>query len=408
MENRSFDHLLGWLPGADGRQAGLVYTDRNGVPYSTYPLAPDYQGCGHPDPAHGYDEGRVEYDNGRCDGWLRAGDNDIYSIGYYQRSDLPFFGRAAADWTSFDRYFAAILGPTFPNRFIQHAAQTDRIDDSFTISTLPTIWDRLADAGLTGRYYFSDLPFLLLWGPLKYFVVNPIARPITEFFADCLAGTLPEVSFVEPRFIGEDEGTSNDDHPHADIRSGEDFLNQVYTAVTHSPAWDRTILVVNFDEWGGFFEHVPPGITPISQLERSAGNQDGRRGFRTPALVVSPFARRESVSHRVFDHSSILRMIEWRWNLAPLTVRDRTANNLAEALDFRNPSLFAPQYLVPPVIGTACPSPPSNVIALAARPDFQVGATGGSGMAAVTVRRSARWRGLRSLARQYGLERGGP
>src|SRR5512143_3119268 len=80
MENRSFDHFLGWLPGADGRQAGLVYNDAAGSPHSTYPLAPDYQGCGHPDPDHSYPGGRVEYDNGACDGWLRAGQNDEYAI----------------------------------------------------------------------------------------------------------------------------------------------------------------------------------------------------------------------------------------------------------------------------------------------------------------------------------------
>src|SRR5947209_5845015 len=87
MENRSFDHVLGWLPGAvpeaDGRQAGLTYVDGSGHSYSTYPLAPDYQGCSHPDPDHSYEGGRVEFDNGACDGWLRAGSNDVYAIGYY-------------------------------------------------------------------------------------------------------------------------------------------------------------------------------------------------------------------------------------------------------------------------------------------------------------------------------------
>ena len=359
-----------------------MYRDRNDVAFRTYPLAPDYQGCGHPDPDHSYEGGRIQYDDGRCDGFLRSGDNDIYAIGYYKRTDLPFFGRAAADWTSFDRYFAAIMSQTFPNRFIQHAAQTDRLDDSITISTLATIWDRLAENDLTGRYYFSDLPFLLLWGA-KYL---PIMRPIDEFMVACAAGTLPQVSFVEPRFVGEDEGTSNDDHPHADIRSGEAFLNDVYTAVTHSPAWAHTVLVINFDEWGGFFDHVPPDVTAISDLERAAGNADGRRGFRTPALVVSPFARREYVSHRVFDHSSILRMIEWRWGLDALTVRDQTANNLAEVLDFRHPRLHAPQYLVPPVVGQACPSTASVIAS-----------------ADVSRARSLRWRGLQELAGVYAI-----
>src|SRR5688572_18866386 len=83
MENRSFDHMLGWLPGAAGQQAGLTYTDAAGMAHDTYPLAPDYQGCGHPDPDHSYEGGRVEFNDGACDGWLRAGRNDEYSIGYY-------------------------------------------------------------------------------------------------------------------------------------------------------------------------------------------------------------------------------------------------------------------------------------------------------------------------------------
>src|SRR5438552_15879811 len=120
MENRSFDHFLGWLPGADGMQAGLSYLDRAGVPHSTHRLAPDYQGCGHPDPDHSYEGGRIEYDNGAADGWLRAGANDDYAIGYYTRKDLTFLGRAAPDWTACDRYFAAILAETFPNRIYQH------------------------------------------------------------------------------------------------------------------------------------------------------------------------------------------------------------------------------------------------------------------------------------------------
>src|SRR5207248_5329345 len=95
MENRSFDHLLGWLPGADGKQAGLAYTDAAGVSHPTHALAPDFQGCAFSDPDHSYDGARVEWNNGACDGWLRAGRNDLYSIGYYRRQDLPFLGKLA-------------------------------------------------------------------------------------------------------------------------------------------------------------------------------------------------------------------------------------------------------------------------------------------------------------------------
>src|SRR5437762_561532 len=93
MENRSFDHLLGWVPGADGKQAGLAYPDPNGNLVATHPLAPDFQGCAHPDPDHSYAGGRIQYDDGKCDGWLLDTANDAYAVGYYTASNLPFFSR---------------------------------------------------------------------------------------------------------------------------------------------------------------------------------------------------------------------------------------------------------------------------------------------------------------------------
>ena len=181
------------------------------------------------------------------------------------KKDLPFFAGAASSWTVCDHYFSAIMAGTFANRVYQHAAQTDRLANTFELSTLPTIWDRLADAGLQGRYYFSDLPFLALWGS-KYV---DIARPLAAFFADAAAGTLPEVSFVEPRFLGEEVGASNDDHPFADIRNGQVFMNQVYSAVTMGRAWANTVFVINYDEWGGFFDHVAPPARPIPPADQS-------------------------------------------------------------------------------------------------------------------------------------------
>jgi phospholipase C len=357
MENRSFDHLLGWLPGADGQQAGLTYVDAAGVAHPTYPLAPDYQGCGHPDPDHSYEGGRVEYNGGACDGWLRAGANDVFAIGYYVRSDVAFLSNAAPGWTACDRHFAAILGPTFPNRFYVHAGQTDRLSNTFEPSSLPTIWDHLAAAGLTGRYYFNDAPFLGLWG-LKY---ASISRTFDRFLGDCANGTLPHVSYVDPRFLQEPTGTTNDDHPHGDIRDGEVFMNTVYSAVTTSPDWKHTVLVITFDEWGGFFDHVAPSAAPIPPATAAAGDRDGLQGFRVPCLVISPYAPRGVVSHTTFDHTSILRMIEWRWSLEPLTVRDATANNLAAVLDFGKPNRAAPSYSIPPgPYGIPCPAVPST------------------------------------------------
>ena len=346
MENRSFDHLLGWLPGADGKQAGLVYADRQGAAFPTHPLAPDFQGCGHPDPDHSYDGGRVEYDDGLCDGWLRAGANDVYAIGYYTQGDLPFLGKAAPGWTVCSRYFAPIMAPTYPNRIYQHAAVTDRLDDSLTLCTLPTIWDRLAAAELRGRYYFSDIPFIALWGP-KY---APITRPYAQFLQDCASGDLPEVAFVDPPFNGEDAGTSSDDHPHGDVRAGESWLYQTYRAVTAGRDWRHTVMVINFDEWGGFFEHVPPQEAP------DVDPAFALRGFRVPCVIVSPFSVPGSIAPGVYDHTSVLKMIEWRWSLPPLSVRDAAANNLAEALNFSIERHTAPDYAVPPFVSAQCPA----------------------------------------------------
>jgi phospholipase C len=378
MENRSFDHFLGWLPNANGRQAGLRYTDKNGVWHHTYHLTSD-QNCALADPDHSYEGGRIQYDHGSCDGWLRAATDDLFPIGFYRQGDLAFLGHAAPQWTVCRSYFAGILSSTYPNRFYMHAAQTDRLDQSLTISTLPTIWDSLAAAGVSGTYYYSDVPFLAFWG-FKYL---GISRPATEFFNDCALGTLPQVSYLDPRFLDESSGTSGDDHPHADIRNGEAFLNAVYTAITHSPAWENTVLVINFDEWGGFFDHVPPPVKPIPPSDAALGS-DGRLGFHVPALVISPLSRRGHVAPTQFDHTSILKMIEWRFGLPPLTVRDATANNLAQVLNFGHAQLHASQYKVPTgPFGTVCSA--SAISSTAANDE------------------DTEWTAVRDLARQYGF-----
>ncbi|GAA4494513.1 phospholipase C [Actinoallomurus oryzae] len=348
MENRSFDHYLGWLPGADGRQAGLTYTDANGVAHDTHHLTTP-AGCGFNDPDHSYGGGRTEFNDGACDGWLRAGSNDELSIGYFEAADLAFYGRAAREWTVCDRYFAAMMAPTFPNRFFLHSAQTDRTTTSVEkIATMPAIWDRLADKGVTGRYFYSDVPITALWGT-KYL---GISRQITEFYLAAATGTLPPVSYVDPGFLGEAvPGMSEDEHPLADIRLGQHFLGKVHDAIVTSPNWERTVLVITYDEWGGFFDHVPPPVGPDPNPDLGAG----LRGFRVPCVVISPRARRGHVAHGLYDHTSVLKMIEWRFGLEPLTVRDAAANNLAEVLDFTDaPNLTASRYRIPLPITLGC------------------------------------------------------
>src|SRR5258708_21962281 len=219
-ENRSFDHFLGWLPGANGKQAGLSYIDPNGVSHSTYPLGPDYTGCPHPDPDHSYSGGRIDYDGGKMDGFLKNPANDIFAIGYYTKKDVPFYAALARHYTTLSNYFCSILGPTFPNRIFHFAAQTDRLDNSPTQCSLPTIFDSLNNAGISARYYFNNLPFLGLWGLKDFFNSFSYA----DFLVDAASGNLPAVSYVDPIYTLLDDGTANHHHPHAHLLSPQTFL----------------------------------------------------------------------------------------------------------------------------------------------------------------------------------------
>jgi phospholipase C len=127
-------------------------------------------------------------------------------------------------------------------------------------------------------------------------------------------------------------------------------MSTIYNAVVRSPAWPRTLLIFTFDEWGGFFDHVPPPAAPDVKPEYR------QRGFRIPAILVSPFARRGHVAHGTYDHTSILKLAEWRFGLEPLSVRDAAAANLAGALDFSHRNLKAPIFSVPALLrGAPCP-----------------------------------------------------
>jgi phospholipase C len=356
MENRSFDHLLGWLPGARGRQAGLKYKDSAGVAHPTYRLT-TFTGCGHPDPDHSYAGARSEYNNGKMDGWLRTTTNDLFCIGYYEEADLPFFSALARNFTTLDNYFPSILGPTFPNRVFSHAAQTDRLDNSVTISTLPAIWDSLAKAGVSHRYYYSNVPFLAMWGA-KYI---PISALFEQFLVDAAIGNLPAVSFVDPAYTLVDAGEGNDDHPHADMRAGEAFLGQVYRAVSNGPGWANTVLIVNRDEWGGFYDTIaPPRVIAPNNVDTDLVNGKALLGARVPVVVASPFSvgtpSTPQINSLLYDHTSVLKLIEWRWKIPPLTARDKSPqiHNLASALNFTSPNYSVPSL---PNISPPAPNP---------------------------------------------------
>jgi phospholipase C len=361
MENRSFDHYLGWLPGADGRQAGLTFTDSHGVKHATHRLVDFYQSCGFLDPDHSWDGGRTEMDGGHMDGFLRSA-SDTFAIGYYTEPDLPFTPYNAKAFTTFDRFFCSLLSSTYPNREYMHAGQSYGMKDN----TLPigtggqlgfpdtTIFASLAKQGISNQYFFSDIPVSALWG------APGVARssPVQQFYERCAKGTLPALSFVDPAFNGESQGTSGDEHPLADVRVGQAFMADVVHAFMESPQWKRGALFCVYDEWGGFFDHVVPPRVPDLRSSSNLENDFGQMGFRIPATLVSPYARRGHVDHSIYGFESILKMIRYRYGLAPLTPRDLFANNIAAAFDWESkPQLEPPSLPTPPnVMASACKS----------------------------------------------------
>lgn len=333
MENRSFDHYLGWVPGADGRPEHLSLVGSDGKLYSAFDLAPQYQNCNLADPDHSYEGSRIAINGGAMDGFLLTQPpGDAFPIGYYSADSLPFFKGCADHWTICDHYHSGILSSTTPNRIYMHAGQTDRLSNTTDVSTLPTVWDRMLAQGRSVAYYYVDDAYVAFWGD-KY---KPFSRKysMATFAADIAAQPLPELMYIDnvSATFNELLGVSRDDHPYADIRDGQAFLNQVYDILRASPDWERTLLIINYDEGGGFYDHVVPPFAPISTAEQALGN-DGRLGVRVPCVLIGPRVRRGHVEHTQFDPNSILNFLAWRFGFEPLGVR-RDSTSIAIALDF--------------------------------------------------------------------------
>jgi phospholipase C len=170
---------------------------------------------------------------------------------------------------------------------------------------------------------------------------------------------------VDPNFagsVGEGPGLSGDEHPHGDVRTGQAFMADVVHAFMESPQWKRGALFIVYDEWGGFFEHVRPPRVPDDRNDRNIDRDFGLMGWRIPSIVVSPWVRRDHVDHTTYGFESILKMIEYRFGLKPLTRRDAYAQNIAKSFDWTSkprlgvPSLPRPEH----VVSVACPGDPNQ------------------------------------------------
>jgi phospholipase C len=333
LENRSFDNFLGGLrmdkdyPAAaalDGLTGNETIPDATGAPIGLTHLI----GNGSVDPKHDWVSSRTAFAGGRNDGFLlpNPGPHQHEVMGYYAADDLPVLHALAREFTVCDRWFSSVMGPTWPNRFYLHAATADghKTNRPMGLSPPPTIWERMADRCWTGKnYYSSKLPWYSIAFPAKSFSGDDAIVPETldHFYDDARRGQLPNIAIIDPDF------EANDGHPPHNLALCEAFVGSVYRALAESPQWSRSLLMIVFDEHGGFYDHVPPPLTEDP-------NADFRQlGFRVPAIAVGPTVRRGAVVSTPFEHVSIAATLKSRFGIASLGRRMNAAHDLSSLLD---------------------------------------------------------------------------
>ena len=370
MENRSFDHYLGALTlegrtDIDGLTPPLpTLKDLAGGDVSAWQMdaAPAPPVLEVPDPPHGWDAAHADWNGGKNDGFVVQYQRNSSTstadpktpMGYYTRATLPALYALADRFTVCDRWFGSVLSSTWPNRKYLHSGKRDGDNDTQTLPPFPgfqttplyhVLEDWLDPDGsgrkLTWKCYFSDLPFLAFWYRFAASHGSNFTH-VGDFVTDCREDRLPTVSLIDPAF------TVADDHPAHNPRLGEKFIGLVVDALTTSESWASSALVILYDENGGFYDHVPP--PPCFEHPAS---QDTPLGFRVPALVISPYAKRRFASRAVFDHTSIMKSIHVRWNVpfGPESgTRWQSAPDIwADCFDFTQPPLPTGIYTGPPI-----------------------------------------------------------
>jgi phospholipase C len=396
MENHSYDNHLGMadrgdgLASADAENLAAGNRTSDGRLVAPHHLTTTAQ---YPKvPSQSWDESHRQWDGGRNDGFVTSAERQRQPVdpgiamGYWTEDDLPFYYALARTFPVADRWFSSCLGPTFPNRrFLvagtAHGLTSDSLAHTLDRPANGTIFDQLNRYGISWINYHpvshlrpvlsrlmtvhglrlgrgiggrlksrmarlgtavavskSYLQFTADSFPLGLFGYINHVRSVQRFLRDAAAGALPAVSIVDPDFR-----VNSEENPQ-DIRHGEAFAAKIINAVMHGKGWAHTLLIWVYDEHGGYYDHVPPPDAPEPddcQPEGGGTWRFDRYGFRVPAVIVSPYARPDYVSHVVHDHTSILKLIETKWNLGPLTHRDADADDLLDSIDFSQPPAFA-------------------------------------------------------------------
>ncbi|MBK9258958.1 MAG: alkaline phosphatase family protein [Polyangiaceae bacterium] len=379
MENRSFDHYFQKLPEygqPDADVAPETYTnpDANGMPVAPFR---DTDLC-LVDTNHEWTGTHEQINGGQMDGFFATNDgwhelpaganmNEAYRSGkralsYYTSEDLPFYYWLANEFAIGDRYFSSMAGPTWPNRMYLYAASSFGAAHNTIVTSGNTLFDYLEQRQVSWKIYYSTSPGLgVLTDKFIKFRQELPERfgTFADYLADAAAGTLPSVAFVDPG-IAREGYDQNDEHPPAIPMFGEQFVATVVDALTKSPQWSKSAFFLTYDEHGGFYDHVaPPKACPPDDIapDLEPGDTDAKfdmLGVRVPFIVVSPYAKKHYVDHRTYDHTSIVRFIEARFQMPALSNRDANAEAPWEMFDFENPPHATPPTIaLPPAVDQA-------------------------------------------------------
>jgi len=369
QENHTFDNYFGTYPGADGIPANAC------MPVD--PTDKASKDCVKPfrigkrpiqDLGSNHDAFLSAFDNGAMNGFVKAQSTQGVPIdlamGHYDDRDIPYYWNVADQYVLFDKFFTSTGGGSVWNHMFWVAGTPgdttrETVPEKGYAPTIQTIFDRLEAKGVSWKFYVQNydpkinykattqtahgaqvarVPLLAM----ARFVDDPKLAshivPLEQYYSDLENGTLPAVSYIVP--------SGNSEHPPGSVQAGQGFVRTIVNSLQRSTAWSSSALLLTYDSWGGWYDHVAP----------PAGY-----GLRTPALLVSAYARKGVVDHTQLDFTSILRFIERNWNVAPLAQRDAKANDFSAAFDFAAAPRVA--SLVPSVRHPATePAPTRGVI----------------------------------------------
>jgi phospholipase C len=412
MENHSFDNYFGQLDKAQGRtdvevpdggDTNSITTADGGTEVAPYTHSPHYCTL---DTNHEWNGTHLEWADGgmsgfaqQNEGWsassLPDGGDPALASGaramfYYDQTDIPFYYALAQNFAIADHYHASVLGPTWVNRmYFWSATSFGKTTNTFPdISAYPfppedsngnyspveaTIIDELEERHTDWAIFADALPSVGVvvgvsltnrWGrPTPRYNIEPnpaFPNDKTDLLDRLAAGTLPEMSFVDPDTTHENSD-GQDEHPPADIQIGQKWVSDLVHGVMSSPQWAHIALFITWDEHGGFYDHVapPPACVPDNKAPILDGPNNSiqanfdRYGIRVPLIVVSPYAKKAYASHNTYDHTSVLRFIETKFKVPALTARDANADPLMDMFDFQNPPNATPPTVTAPTIDPA-------------------------------------------------------